>query len=348
MSKKSIEKEAEEQRKQDEKWNDYELPEGFVPNKALLFGFQAAYAIVPLICAIILMVLTIAPLSAGQSVTTFIADVISESTTYVIRGVVSLFIVLAVIIITLEAASRVAESLSINFAGVQKRAIREAFGCFLVAGVLPLVLCFVGKRFMIGGFQTSWAIPMAVTSFVYLIWIIVESSIKKDVKTEQGEEPSLLYKSFLSVYGEKVKSNQKKIRVARELIVSVLVIGLLAIQIAVPFTSEKEYLTEERVATLQENEDLTFDELLDTLGTPAHWAISENKEDAIYVFYGSEMTCSVFSKIDNLALLPVANYAEEKGKVISVCIVEVKDSKVADIVFYEDITDISIDIDFSF
>ena len=297
MSKKSIEKEAEEQRKQDEKWNDYELPEGFVPNKALLFGFQAAYAIVPLICAIILMVLTIAPLSAGQSVTTFIADVISESTTYVIRGVVSLFIVLAVIIITLEAASRVAESLSINFAGVQKRAIREAFGCFLVAGVLPLVLCFVGKRFMIGGFQTSWAIPMAVTSFVYLIWIIVESSIKKDVKTEQGEEPSLLYKSFLSVYGEKVKSNH---------------------------------------------------ELLDTLGTPAHWAISENKEDAIYVFYGSEMACSVFSKIDNLALLPVANYAEEKGKVISVCIVEVKDSKVADIVFYEDITDISIDIDFSF
>ncbi len=348
MSRKSELRAIEEQKEQDEKWKDYELPEGFVPNKALLFGFQILYALVPLVCAVVLMVLTIAPLCAGQSVTTFIADIVSCATAYVIRAVVSLLIVLGVLSIALEAGTRVGESLSLDFAGVKKRAIRVAIVSFLFAGVLPLVLCFVGKKVKIGGFQASWAIPMALMSLINLISVIVESVIKKDVKTGKGEEPSVLYKSFLSVYGEKVRDNQKKVNVVRELITSIVILGMLAIQIAVPFTSEKEYLTEERVAALEETEDLTFNELLDVLGAPAYGVKAEGEDYEMYIFYGSEMDCSVFSGQANLALLTVAQYAEEKNKVISACIVTVENSKVTDLAYYEDITDVGLDIDFGF
>lgn len=348
MSKKSDLKAIEEQNKQDEKWKDYELPQGFVPNKALLFGFQIGYALVPLVCAIVLMVLTVAPLCAGQSVTTFIADIVSNATTYVIRGVASLLIVLGVMAIAFEAATKIGESLSLDFAGVKKRAVREAVCYFLLAGVLPLVLCFAGKKLSIGGFQASWAVPMALMSLVYLISVIVESVIKRDVHTEKGEEPSVLYKSYLSVYGEKVSENRKKVNVARELIAGVLILGMLAIQIAVPFTSEKEYLTEERVAALEETEDLTFDEVLDVLGAPAYGVGMEGTDGKMYIFYGSEMDCSVFSGQANLALLTVAQYAQEKNKVISACIVAVENSKVFDIAYYEDITEIGPNISFGF
>ena len=353
MSKKSIEKEAEEQRKQDEKWKDYKLPEGFIPNRTYLIVFQILYALLPLVSAVGLIALTVLPLCAGQSVTSFIADIVSCSSFYRIRGIFSLFIVLGVVCVFAEAADRVVGSVFLDFTGVKKRSIRGAIFYFVMAGILPVALYYIGKKYLqIGNFKAEWAFPMAAFSLLNLISAIIESVVKKDKKTEKGEEPSFLHKCYLSVYGDIVNSNKKILGIIRELSMAVIIIACLAVQFALPFMNEEEYLTEERVAEVEELENPTLGDICDILGTPAYMVAEEGDPLKGYVFYGIEMNRTFFNEKVDLSLATVHQYAVEKGKVIPALMVFTdKENKVITIIYYENVAedkDLDIDFDFGF
>lgn len=339
MSKNSIVREIEEQNAQDEKWKDYILPEGFVPNKTLLYSFRIFYGLFPLISAVVMLVMMIMPLCAGQSVTSFIADIISGSSNYIVRGVASLLIVIGVVSVIFNAAERVSESLTLDFAGVKKRAIRGAVFSFILAGVVPVVVYVIQRNVLkAGGFTLAWAATMVLMALLNLGSVIAESLIKRDVDTGRGEEPSVLYKSFISVYGQASESKQKKINIVRELVTAVIALAMLAGLFAVPFTVEEDYLTEERVAEIMEMEDPTYDDVLDVLGTAAYGMKLPGDTTETYIFYGKEMDCSLFTGQADLSLLSVEKYAKDKGKTISACIVTIEEGKVIDIEYYEDIS----------
>lgn len=166
------------------------MPEGFIPNRTYLIVFQILYALLPLVSAVGLIALTVLPLCAGQSVTSFIADIVSCSSFYRIRGIFSLFIVLGVACVFVEAAVRVVESVFLDFTGV-KRSIRGAIFYFVMAGILPVALYYIGKKYLlIGNFKAEWAFPMAAFSLLNLISAIIESVVKK-IRRQKKEKNRL-------------------------------------------------------------------------------------------------------------------------------------------------------------
>ena len=348
MSRKSELKAIEEQNLQDAKWKDYRLEDGFKPNKTYLIMFQILQALIPAAVAITLILLTVLPICAGQSLTSFVVDVFSCSGLYRVRGIISVFIVMGVVQISVDAAARVAESLSFDFAGVKKREIRGAILSFLLVGALPVVVAVIGEKYVsLGNFGKGWAIPMAAASFVNLVWIITESVLRSDKKKDDKEEPSEIYKNFVSVYGNYAETNKKKINVIRELLISVLVIAVLVVQFVPPFVSQQEFLTEERVAQIEDLENPDISDVCAIMGTPAVMVAQDGA--AIYVFYGTEMNRTFFNENNNPSLSVISKYAEEKNKVIPFLIVETEDNQVTYIMYYENIAeDVDLDFDFGF
>ena len=117
------------------------------------------------------------------------------------------------------------------------------------------------------------------------------------------------------------------------------------------FMNEEEYLTEERVAEVEELENPTLGDICDILGTPAYMVAEEDPLKG-YVFYGIEMNRTFFNEKVDLSLATVHQYAVEKGKVIPALIVFTdKENKVITIIYYENVAedkDLDIDFDFGF
>lgn len=132
---------------------------------------------------------------------------------------------------------------------------------------------------------------------------------------------------------------------------AVIIIVCLAVQFALPFMNEEEYLTEERVAEVEELENPTLGDICDILGTPAYMVAEEDPLKG-YVFYGIEMNRTFFNEKVDLSLATVHQYAVEKGKVIPALIVFTdKENKVITIIYYENVAedkDLDIDFDFGF
>lgn len=342
-----IKQEILEQQAQDEKWKDYELPVGFQPNRGYLLFAQIAIPVLPVLAALVCVLLLTLPLFGGRSVIATVSGIISASSMYRMRAIAPIFMALGVFFMSIEAASKVVESLTFDFTGVKKKTIKEGIAVFVGCGVLPLVVAVLGSSGIMSyaGFDMSIGVTMFIMAMLYLASTIAETVIKKDRKTENGEEPSYLHQNFLAVYKNKITLSEKKKNLLQEFVFLAVLIVLVVVMFIVPFVSQTEYLTQEKVDTLKE--DVTIGEVCDMFGcyadveTQMIGTPEQGNAEIIgktYYFYGVEMNKTIFTADRKFDLTSIAKYAKDKDKKISALVVHTdKSDDVTSFVFYDDL-----------